>query len=336
MDTLTHTVLGAAAGEALLGNKLGKMAMLWGALFSNLPDIDVVSNLFMHPVDALLAHRGFTHSFTFALLLIPLFSYWFMRIFKRYNTSYSDWLKLIGITWISHLLIDSLTSYGTGWFEPFSHVRVSFNTIFVADPIYTLPLLISTVALLFLNIKSKRRKAWSYAGITISSLYLVFAFATKIHVDSVIEESMKKQNLSYSELMTTPTPLNSILWNSIAKTDKGYWIGFYSLLDKNKNVNFYYTDRNDSLVKDELNTERGKKLIRFSQDYYCITQKDSINYFHDLRFGQFDGWNKPDAPFTFSYRLGQDKEGEVFLQRRRFQGTVSELFSSLMERIKGR
>jgi inner membrane protein len=259
-----------------------------------------------------------------------------MRIFKRYNTSYSDWLKLIGITWISHLLIDSLTSYGTGWFEPFSHVRVSFNTIFVADPIYTLPLLISTVALLFLNIKSKRRKAWSYAGITISSLYLVFAFATKIHVDSVIEESMKKQNLSYSELMTTPTPLNSILWNSIAKTDKGYWIGFYSLLDKNKNVNFYYTDRNDSLVKDELNTERGKKLIRFSQDYYCITQKDSINYFHDLRFGQFDGWNKPDAPFTFSYRLGQDKEGEVFLQRRRFQGTVSELFSSLMERIKGR
>src|ERR1017187_6844956 len=126
MDTLTHTVLGAAAGEALLGNKLGKKAMLWGALFSNLPDIDVVSNLFMHPVDALLAHRGFTHSFTFALLLIPLFSYWFMRIYKRNNTSYSDWLKLIGITWISHLLIDSLTSYGTGWFEPFSHIRVSF------------------------------------------------------------------------------------------------------------------------------------------------------------------------------------------------------------------
>jgi inner membrane protein len=336
MDTLTHTVLGAAVGEVVLGKKIGKKAMLLGALFSNVPDIDVVSNLFMHPVDALLAHRGFTHSFTFALIMIPLFSYWFMKIHKRSTTNFRDWLKLIGITWISHLLIDSLTSYGTGWFEPFSHYRVSFNTIFVADPIYTFPLLVSSIALLILNSKSKQRKAWSYGGLIISCLYLVFTFISKIHVDNVVEESMKKQNLSYNELMTTPTPLNAILWNSIAKTDKGYWIGFYSLFDKSKDVSFYFADRNDSLVKDELNTDRGKKLIRFSQDYYCITQKDNINYFHDLRFGQFDGWNKADAPFTFSYRLGQDNEGEVFLQRRRFQGSISELFSSLMERIKGR
>jgi len=336
MDTLTHTVLGAAVGEVVLGKKLGKKAMLWGALFSNFPDIDVVSNFVMNPVNALLAHRGFCHSFLFALLLIPLFSYWFMRIFKRYNTNYMDWLKLIGITWISHLLIDSLTSYGTGWFEPFSHVRVSFNTIFVADPIYTLPLLISVIVLLILNSKSKRRKAWTYTAIILSSLYLVFTFINKIHVDTIFEESMKNQKITYTEMMTTPTPLNNILWNSIAKTDKGYWIGFYSLFDKSKDISFYFTDRNDSIVKDELNTERGKKLIRFSQDYYCITQKDSINYFHDLRFGQFDGWNKPNAPFTFSYRLGQNKEGEVFSKIRKFQGSISELFSSLLERIKGR
>src|ERR1035438_5166498 len=204
MDTLTHTVLGAAVGEVVLGKKLGKKAMLWGALFSNFPDIDVVSNFFMNPVNALLAHRGFYHSFLFALLLIPLFSYWFMRIFKRYNTNYRDWLKLIGITWISHLLIDSLTSYGTGWFEPFSHVRISFNTIFVADPIYTLPLLICVIALLFLNSKSKRRKAWTYTGLIISSLYLVFTFINKIHVDTIFEESMKNQKVTYTEMMTTP------------------------------------------------------------------------------------------------------------------------------------
>src|SRR5665213_3409617 len=170
MDTLTHTVLGAAVGEAVLGKKIGKKAMLWGAVFSNFPDIDVASNFFMNPVNALLAHRGFCHSFLFAFIGIPFFSYWLMRYYKYPFTNIRDWLKLIGITWISHLLIDSLTSYGTGWFEPFSHYRVSFNTIFVADPIYTFPLLVSGIALLFLNSKSRRRKAWTYGGIIISCL----------------------------------------------------------------------------------------------------------------------------------------------------------------------
>lgn len=32
-----------------------------------------------------------------------------------------------------HLLLDALNVYGTGWWEPFSHHRVSGNLLFVAD-----------------------------------------------------------------------------------------------------------------------------------------------------------------------------------------------------------
>ena len=65
MDTLSHIVLGTCMGEALLGKKIGKKAMLWGALANNLPDIDVFFTPLFHPVDALFVHRGITHSFLF-------------------------------------------------------------------------------------------------------------------------------------------------------------------------------------------------------------------------------------------------------------------------------
>ena len=38
MDSLTHIVLGAAIGEAVLGKKIGRIAMLWGALADTIPD----------------------------------------------------------------------------------------------------------------------------------------------------------------------------------------------------------------------------------------------------------------------------------------------------------
>jgi inner membrane protein len=336
MDTITHTVLGAAVGEVILGKKIGKKAMLWGAVFSNFPDIDVASHFFMDPIDGLLAHRGFTHSILFSCLLIPLMTFLFFNIYKKYSTTYFDWIKLFSITLFSHLFLDSLTSYGTGLLEPFSHQRFSFNTIFVADPFYTFPLLVCTIALLILKNQSKYRKAWTNAGLIISSMYIIFTFINKYHVDKVMDNSLKNQKHSYSKMMTTPTPLNNILWNSIAKNDSGYWIGYYSLLDRKEEVNYFFIRRNDSLISNEIKEPNIQKLIRFSQGYYCITQEDNINYFHDLRFGETGSWDNEESKFTFSYRLGENQDESMFLQKGRLQGPLKETFSKLLERIKGR
>ena len=61
MDSLTHTVLGACLGQLIAGKKIGKKAMLWGAIANNIPDIDVITSAWMGQADSLLAHRGFTH-----------------------------------------------------------------------------------------------------------------------------------------------------------------------------------------------------------------------------------------------------------------------------------
>ena len=41
MDSLTQVVLGSAVGYAVLGNKIGRKAALWGAALGTLPDLDV-------------------------------------------------------------------------------------------------------------------------------------------------------------------------------------------------------------------------------------------------------------------------------------------------------
>ncbi len=68
MDSLTQIVLGAACGEAVAGKKLGNRALLWGAVGGTIPDLDVFAALFTDEITSTSFHRGFMHSFLFAVL----------------------------------------------------------------------------------------------------------------------------------------------------------------------------------------------------------------------------------------------------------------------------
>ena len=67
MDSITQIVLGASVGEAVLGKKVGNKAILYGAIAGTIPDLDVLANYFTDALTAIEIHRGFTHSFVFAL-----------------------------------------------------------------------------------------------------------------------------------------------------------------------------------------------------------------------------------------------------------------------------
>ncbi len=74
MDSLTQAVLGAACGEAVLGKKIGNKALIWGAIAGTIPDLDVVTQAFLHhEVDELVYHRGLTHSILFTIVAPIIF-----------------------------------------------------------------------------------------------------------------------------------------------------------------------------------------------------------------------------------------------------------------------
>lgn len=91
MDSLTQIALGAAVAEVTLGKKIGNKSILWGAVAGTIPDLDVLSNAFIDPLDALAFHRGFSHSFVFAFLAaagLGPFIHWV------YKSKHHHWIAL--------------------------------------------------------------------------------------------------------------------------------------------------------------------------------------------------------------------------------------------------
>lgn len=335
MDSLTHIAIGACIGEAFFGKTIGKKAMLWGALAQSVPDIDFVAALWMSPAENLLAHRGFTHSILFILIASPLLALVAEKWHRPHNILLRKWVMFFAFQGFLHIFIDAFNNYGVGWFEPFSHYRVSFNTLFVADPFFSLWPGIALIALIFLNRWNPKRKFWWRFGLAVSALYLSYCIINKISIDNAVKEIAAKQKIKYNEYFSTPTPLNNWLWYIVLASDSGYNIGFRSLFDSQKQMTFEYFPRNNFLLDSVDNFENLQKLIRFSKNFYTIEKYSDTLVFNDLRFGQIIGWNNPKEQFVFHYFLKQTADNRFVMQRGRFAKWDWNIAKSLIRRIKG-
>lgn len=334
MDSLTHIVLGACVGELLAGKKMGRKAMLWGAVAQSLPDIDFVASLWSSPAQDLLAHRGFTHSFLFIGLLTPLLSFLASRWNRSSLVSLKDWLIFFSVQMLIHVLIDVMNAYGTGWFEPFSHARIACDILFVADPLFTVSLVVASFVLLFRKGITARRR-WALGAIMISLSYLVYAGYNKWTVGEVVESSLASQKISHQEYFTTPTPFNSWLWYVVVKDTAGYHIGYRSVFDQSSTMPFFYVPRQDSLLTPVRGQEDLQHLLRFSKGYYVVQQWGDSLVLSDLRFGQIMGWQNPSARFVFYYYLQHPKANELLVQRGRMAGWDYAAWQTFVQRIKG-
>ncbi len=334
MDSITHTVLGACIGEVIAGKKLGKKAMLLGAIANNFPDIDVVSGLWTKPAEGLLAHRGITHSLLAAIIFSFLFAFIFLKKSKHKNVSFKEWLLLFGINIFTHLLIDAFTSYGTGWFEPFNHFRVSFNSMFILDPFFLLPSLICALFLAFMKKIAVNRKKFALAGICISCAYASFTIINKLYIDTVAKENLVAQKIKYKDYMTSPTPLNNFLWFMLIRSDSTLHLGYYSIFDKDRVISFQTINKNEAALEPYKDSEEVKKLVQFSKGYYTITNNENILSFNDARFGQI-GLDDKNAPFVFRFDLIKQTGNETTLQQGRFKALQGDEIKKLIRRVKG-
>jgi inner membrane protein len=335
MDSLTHIALGACIGEAFFEKGFGKKTMFWGAFAQSIPDIDFISSSWLNTSEALLAHRGFTHSILFALLIIPIFALTAERIHRPHNIAFRTWLLFFAAEIFLHLFIDGFNNYGVGWLEPFSHARYSFNTIYVADPFFSVWPGIAICMLLILNSYNPKRKFWWKFGVIIPFIYLGYCSINKIKINHDVKEIFATQHIPHARYFTTPAPLQNWLWFVVAGNDSGYYVGFRSLFDSKKQIDFQYFPRNDSLLKPVADHEDLQKLIRFSQKFYTVEKYNDTLVFNDLRFGQIIGWQNPKEKFVFHYYLQHPKENTLVVQRGRFAKWDWQIVKSLWKRIEG-
>jgi inner membrane protein len=335
MDSLTHIAIGACIGELFLGNRIGKKAMLYGAIAASLPDIDFVASFWLKTPDDLMAHRGFTHSFLFAFLVVAGLAFLFRHRHRLENIPIRTWIIFMGTEILSHLFLDVFNAYGIGWFEPFSHYRYSFNALFVADPFFSVWPGIAALVLLLMPRQGSKRKAWARSGLILCSLYFFYALFNKFKIDNDSRYALLHQHIHYSEYLSTPAPFNNWLWFVTAKVDSGYYSGYRSVFDKTDSINFHFSPRNDSLLKTIRDQEDLGQLLRFSQGFYTATNSENGVVFNVLRFGQMQGWQDPAAPWVFHYYLQDPDANHMVVQRGRFAGWNRKSVSAFIRRIKG-
>lgn len=336
MDTLTHALIGAGAGEVLLGKKNDKgKAAFAGAFFANLPDLDVLFGTFINDLQQLTFHRGPTHSLLFALIASIVLG----LVLKKYTSfgKHSSSQKIYLFTFFclfSHIILDLFTSYGMLLFWPFSYNPVSLNIISIIDPLFTLPLLLG----LLIYYIFKTGKKTLYFAFLISFCYLFFTFYNKYQVQNYFIKHTENAPEDAELLNTKPTLLNNILWRGIAENEAFYFVSFYSFFDSKKQEWTAYP-KNQNLIDEIRHHREITILLRALEHQYIIEKTDSHTwYVHDMRFGRAVEW-LPDrvSNFVFSYKVELiDNEIHINRDRKDFSDDADRPdFNELIQRILG-
>ena len=331
MDSLTQIILGAAVGEAVLGKKIGNKAMFYGAIAGTIPDLDVLASYFTNTATALSIHRGFTHSILFSVIFAPVFS-WLVSRYEKYK-NFKDWSWLFFWAFITHPILDAHTTWGTQFFWPFD-IRLAFKTIFVIDPIYTLPFLVFLLLAMRQKLTAKKRKFYNTIGLIASSSYLMLTFLLKWMAFNQFEAALKNQNISYLQIDTRPSPLNTILWSANIETENTYLLANYSFFDTQP-ITFNAYPKNHHLLGNLADNKRIKQMIAISEGWYTITKKENQLYYNDLRFGLLS-LTPNSQNFVFKYKITEDHAGNVTLkEERKDKRDGKKLLSELWIRLKG-
>lgn len=217
MDPFSHALLGAASAHSIARGSR-RTAALAGMLGALLPDADVLLSSDADPLLALEYHRQFTHSFAAApvgALIVAAVIWFVMR--RRVAFGHLYWPALAG--YVSALLLDACTSYGTQLLWPFTDARFAASIVAVIDPVVTMILLIGVL----LALKSSATKA-ARVSIGVVLAYLAFGWVQHERAESLIARTAAERGHTIVKHAVKPTLGNLLLWRSVYLTGEEFFV----------------------------------------------------------------------------------------------------------------
>ncbi|MDP5291347.1 metal-dependent hydrolase [Oceanimonas sp. CHS3-5] len=279
MDSVSQMALGAVVGVAVMGRHAGiGKAALAGALFGTLPDLDVVID-YGDPVSNMTKHRGASHALFYLTLCAPVLGWLLGR-----RAQWRRWTLTIWLIFMTHVGIDVMTVYGTQLGQPFTYYPFGVGSVFIIDPLYTLPLL----AGLWFALRRQSLKA-NRLGLWLSTLYLGWSLVAQWQVEIRAEQLLARQGIAAERVLVTPAPLNTLLWRVLAMTPDGYAEGHISLLDREPTP-FVMHDGGQQLYREWQEQPHVARMAWFTKGFFSMSERGSELVITDLRMGQEPGY----------------------------------------------
>ena len=293
MDSLTQLTFGAALGEAVLGNKVGRKALVWGAVLGTLPDLDVFIPL-GGPVNDFVYHRGFSHSFILLAIISPMIAWLISKIHPETKRYYRGWVLLSFLVLEASVILDLMTIYGTQIFWPFDTTPRAIPVLFIIDPLFTLPILSGVLAVLVLRRRRSLGHQLNTVGLFLCLAYLAWAIWAGQIVERRVTEKLEHQEVSYSQFISSPAPFTTLLWRIVGIDKDRYFETYISLFDRDTPLSVYFYPRNLALIAGIEEHPPVAKLKWFTKGYYALANVDETITMTDLRMG-----SEPDYVFRF-------------------------------------
>jgi inner membrane protein len=271
--------------------------MVWGAVLGTLPDLDVFIPL-GGPVNDFVYHRSFSHSLILLALLSPMIAWLMTKIHPDTRRYYHRWLLLSFLVLEASVLLDLLTIYGTQIFWPFDTTPMAVPILFIIDPLFTLPILSGVLMALVLKRHGALGHRLNMVGLGLSLAYLVWAFGAGAFVERKVTEKLDRQEVSYSQFISSPAPLNTLLWRVVGIDEDRYFETYFSLFDGKAPLIVDFYPRNLALMAGIEAHPPIAKLKWFTRGYYAFSTVGEYVVMTDLRMG-----SEPD--YVFRFKVGK-------------------------------
>ncbi|MDH4559188.1 metal-dependent hydrolase [Pseudomonas sp. BN417] len=310
MDSLTQALLGATVQGALLGRWQGRKALLYGAMLGTLPDLDVVIR-YTDAVASMTYHRGFSHSI-FALSALAALLTGLVRRWRPHPGYSTRWLFLsLWLVLVTHPLLDCFTGYGTQFLWPLESRPIAWSSIFIIDPLYTLPLLVAVLGGLLFGLRDRPPRL-AIIALALSSLYLASSLGGKFMAEHRVAEVLDRQGIHPQALFSTPTPFNTLLWRVVVLDGEDYHEALVSWFDREP-PQLERIPRGTELARRLRDSPQHMRLAWFTHGILRYDQIGQALVVTDLRLG-ITGFH----PFRFVLAERRDGRWHLLRETRRW------------------
>lgn len=301
MDSITQILLGASCAAVVVPARQRRFALAMGAVFGTLPDLDVLPlALIDDPVLRMTWHRSVSHSLLvllpFGLLCWALMRRWSARVREAPRA----WLAAILLALGTHPLLDAHTVYGTQLWWPLPVAPTMWSTVFIIDPLYTLPLLIG-VLVGALSHDVRRSAMAVVAGLALSSAYLAWSWVAKGLVEARVAPMLAEVGLQDAPRFSVPTPFNTWYWRVVTMTPTGYVEHYATPFGGTPAYRTVEVTTDVALLREALATNvSAQRLDWFANGFVAAAREGDGLVITDLRMG-----GHPDYFFRFRVAPGE-------------------------------
>lgn len=234
MDNVSHTLVGAAIGEAGLKRYTG-LAMVTLMVAANLPDLDVLSIPFGNSITF---RRGWTHG-PLAILILPAALTALVVGFDRWQARRGTrppkrgevrpraifLLSLAGF--LTHPALDWLNNYGIRLLMPFSHEWYYGDAVFIVDPWLWIALGTGVwMARRRARRETLHRRRPAVVAIVVSTIYIALMIAgSRVAVRAAVSEASANGLAEVDRVVAGPVALNPLRRDLIYDVGSAYYLG---------------------------------------------------------------------------------------------------------------